>query len=43
MDQDQTAAPHCSDLAPPCLPLRLQIFEGTTKNNHFVIMRFKVS
>ena len=30
-----------SDLGPHCLSMRLQIFLRTTKNIHFVIMRFK--
>ena len=30
-----------SDLGLHCLSMRLQIFKWTTKNIHFVIMRFK--
>ena len=36
MNPDQTA-----DLGPHCLSMRLQIVKWTTKNIHFVIMRFK--
>ena len=32
-----------SDLGPHCLSMRLQIVKWTTKNIHFVIMRFKAA
>ena len=38
MDPDQTEQ---SDLGSHCLSMRLQIVKWTTKNIHFVIMRFK--
>ena len=37
MDPDEEQ----SDLGPHCLYMRLQIVSWTTKNIHFVIMRFK--
>ena len=43
MDPDQTAPTglqELSDLGPHCLSMRLQILKWTTKNIHFVIMRF---
>ena len=39
VDPDQTA-PEQSDLDPHCLSMRLQIVKWTTKNIHFVIIRF---